>query len=121
MIFLNSLFDIFLTLILSFYMLLELKNVKNFVLNLTNVTSFNFFSNILEDINLTLSNYIRGQGLICLTLSVFYSIYFIFNYVRFWNNFRTICWNYIFHSIYWSYNRSFNCSCFRWNSIWFEF
>ena len=33
-----------------------------------------FFSNILEDINLTLSNYIRGQGLICLTLSVFYSI-----------------------------------------------
>lgn len=73
-IFLNGIFDVFFTLILSFYMLLELKNVKKFTLNLTNLTSFSFFSNILEDINLTLSNYIRGQGLICLTLSIFYSL-----------------------------------------------
>ena len=74
MTFLNSIFDVFLTLILSFYMLLELKNVKRFFLNLTKETSFKFFSKLFNDINLTLSNYIRGQGLICVILSIFYSM-----------------------------------------------
>ena len=42
MIFLNSLFDIF-NINFKFLYAFKLKNVKNFVLNLTNVTSFNFF------------------------------------------------------------------------------
>ncbi len=76
---LNSIFDFFLILILTFYMLLELKNIKSFLIKLTNNSNLKFCSNILQDIDITLSGYIRGQGTICLILSIFYSIilYFI--------------------------------------------
>ena len=37
-------------------------------------SSFSFFSIILEEINLTLSKYIRGQISVCLCLSIFYSL-----------------------------------------------
>ncbi|MAJ13999.1 MAG: hypothetical protein CMN44_03370 [SAR116 cluster bacterium] len=70
---LNSIFDVFLILILTFYMLLEMKNIKSFVFNLTKDSKLNFFSNILEEIHLTLSNYIRGQIIICIILSIYYS------------------------------------------------
>lgn len=83
MLLLNGIFDIFLILILSFYMLYELKNVKFFILNMTKNTSFKFLSVIIDDVNLTLSNYIRGQGLICLFLSVFYSILLYFTSLDF--------------------------------------
>ena len=71
---LNSLFDIFLILIITFYMLLEMKNIRSFFNNITKNSSFSFFSIILEDINLTLSKYIRGQISVCLCLAVFYSL-----------------------------------------------
>ncbi len=71
---LNSLFDILLTLIVTFYMLLEMKNIKSFFSNITKNSSFSFFSIILEEINLTLSKYIRGQISVCLCLAIFYSL-----------------------------------------------
>ena len=75
----NSLFDIFLVLIITFYMLLEMKNIRSFFNNITKNSSFSFFSIILEDINLTLSKYIRGQISVCLCLSIFYSL--ILNFI----------------------------------------
>ena len=76
---LNSLFDIFLILIITFYMLLEMKNIKLFFNKITKNSSFSFFSIILEEINLTLSKYITGQISVCLCLAIFYSLilYFI--------------------------------------------
>ena len=71
---LNSLFDILLILIITFYMLLEMKNIRSFFNNITKNSSFSFFSIILEEINLTLSKYIRGQISVCLCLSIFYSL-----------------------------------------------
>ena len=71
---LNSLFDIFLILIIAFYMLLEMKNIRSFFNKITKNSSFSFFSTILEEINLTLSKYIRGQISVCLCLSIFYSL-----------------------------------------------
>ena len=71
---LNSIFDVLLTLIITFYMLLEMKNIKSFFNNITRNSSFSFFSIILEDINLTLSKYIRGQISVCLCLAIFYSL-----------------------------------------------
>ena len=71
---LNSLFDILLTLIVTFYMLLEMKNIKSFFSNITKNSSFSFFSIILEEINLTLSKYIRGQISVCFCLAIFYSL-----------------------------------------------
>ena len=119
-IFLNGIFDVFFTLILSFYMLLELKNVKNFTLNLTNLTSFSFFFKYLRGYKLDL---IKLFMVTRVNLSNFINFLFsiiISNWFRFWNNIRNFCWNYILHSVYWSYNRCFHCSCFRWNSIWFK-
>ena len=76
---LNSLFDVFLILIITFYMLLEMKNIKLFFNKITKNSSFSFFSIILEEINLTLSKYITGQISVCLCLAIFYSLilYFI--------------------------------------------
>ena len=71
---LNSIFDVLLTLIITFYMLLEMKNIKSFFGNITKNSSFSFFSIILEEINLTLSKYIRGQISVCFCLSIFYSL-----------------------------------------------
>ncbi len=71
---LNSLFDIILILIITFYMLLEMRNIRSFFNNITKNSSFSFFSFILEEINLTLSKYIRGQISVCLCLSIFYSL-----------------------------------------------
>ena len=71
---LNSIFDILLTLIITFYMLLEMKNMKSFFGDITKNSSFSFFSIILEEINLTLSKYIRGQISVCLCLAIFYSL-----------------------------------------------
>ena len=55
-------------------MLLEMKNIRSFFNNITKNSSFSFFSIILEEINLTLSKYIRGQISVCLCLSIFYSL-----------------------------------------------
>ena len=44
---LNSLFDILLILIITFYMLLEMKNIRSFFNNITKNSSFSFFSIIL--------------------------------------------------------------------------
>lgn len=76
---LDSIFDILLTLIISFYMLIEMKNIRNFFNDITKNSSFSIFSIILEEINLTLSRYIRGQILVCLCLSFFYSL--ILNFI----------------------------------------
>ena len=76
---LDSIFDILLILIISFYMLIEMKNIRNFFNDITKNSSFSIFSIILEEINLTLSRYIRGQISVCLCLSIFYSL--ILNFI----------------------------------------
>ncbi len=71
--FFNSLFNILLTFVLSFYMLLELDDIKNFFTKITKSSNLNFFSKMLSEIDLCLSRYLRGQGIICIILSSFYS------------------------------------------------
>ena len=74
MIFFSSIFNFLLIFVLSFYMLLELNDLKVFFTKIAKSSNLNFFSKILDQINLSLSRYIRGQGLICFILSCFYSI-----------------------------------------------
>ena len=54
-------------------MLLELDNIKVFFSKITDTSNLNFFSKILYEIDQSLSRYLRGQGLICIILSCFYS------------------------------------------------
>ena len=53
---------------------LNCNRFRSFFNNITKNSSFSFFSIILEEINLTLSKYIRGQISVCLCLSIFYSL-----------------------------------------------
>ena len=54
-------------------MLLELDNIKVFFQKITKSSNLNFFSKMLSEIDLCLSRYLRGQGIICIILSSFYS------------------------------------------------
>ena len=72
--FFNSLFNIVLVLIISFYMTLELKKIKLFLFQVTKELNFKSFPELLEEIDAVLSMFLRGQGLVCLILSIFYSI-----------------------------------------------
>ena len=65
-------------LILTFYMLLELENIKNFFLKIARSSNLNFFSKLLDEINQNLSRYLRGQGLICIILSIYYALTLFF-------------------------------------------
>ena len=72
--FFNSLLNIVLVLVISFYMTLELKKVKSFLFLVAKKSNFYDFPKLMEEIDAVLSRFIRGQGLVCLILSVFYSI-----------------------------------------------
>ena len=72
--FFNSIFNLLMVFVLSFYMLLELDNLKSFFLKITKSSNLIFFSKLLEEINLNLSRYLRGQGLICIILSIYYAL-----------------------------------------------
>ena len=72
--FFQSLFNIVLVLVISFYITLELKKIKLFLFLIAKKSNFHDFPKIMEDIDVVLSRFIRGQGLVCLILSVFYSI-----------------------------------------------
>ena len=71
--FFNSFFNFLLIFVLSFYMLLELDNIKQFFKKITNSSNLNFYSKVLYEIDQSLSRYLRGQGIICFILSSFYS------------------------------------------------
>ena len=73
--FFNSIFDFLMVFVLTFYMLLELDNIKEFFLKLAHTSNLNFFSKILDEINKNLSRYLRGQGLICLLLAIYYGFF----------------------------------------------
>ena len=77
--FFNSVFDFIMVFVLTFYMLLELDNIKEFFIKLANNSNLTFFSRVLDEINKNLSRYLRGQGLICLLLAIYYGLclYFI--------------------------------------------
>jgi predicted PurR-regulated permease PerM len=72
--FFNSLLNIVLVLVISFYMTLELPKVKSFLFLVAKKSNFYDFPKLMEEIDVVLSRFIRGQGLVCLILSVFYSI-----------------------------------------------
>ena len=72
--FFNSLLNIVLVLVISFYMTLELQKVKSFLFLVAKKANFYDFPKLMEEIDVVLSRFIRGQGLVCLILSVFYSI-----------------------------------------------
>jgi len=72
--FFNSLLNIVLVLVISFYMTLELQKVKSFLFLVAKKSNFYDFPKLMEEIDVVLSRFIRGQGLVCLILSVFYGI-----------------------------------------------
>ena len=53
--------------------------IKEFFIKLANNSNLTFFSRVLDEINKNLSRYLRGQGLICLLLAIYYGLclYFI--------------------------------------------
>jgi len=72
--FFNSFFNIILILVISFYMSLEFEKIKSFLNDLANKSRFKDFKKLTTEIDHVLSKFIRGQGLICLFLAIFYSI-----------------------------------------------
>ena len=72
--FFQSLFNIVLVFVISFYITLELKKIKLFLFLIAKKLNFHDFPKLMEDIDVVLSRFIRGQGFVCLILSVFYSI-----------------------------------------------
>jgi predicted PurR-regulated permease PerM len=81
--FFSSFFNIILILILSFYMNLELKNIKLFLDDFENKSNLKGLSLLIKEIDVVLSKFIRGQGLICLILSAFYSLTLFFLGIEF--------------------------------------
>ena len=71
--FFNSFFDVILVFILSFYMSLEFKYIKIFFNNFQNQSNLKDLKVLIKQIDIVLSKFIRGQGMVCLILSIFYS------------------------------------------------
>ena len=72
--FFSSVFNIILIFIISFYMSLEFNKIKLFLYDFANKSHFRDFPILIKEIDQVLAKFIRGQGLICLTLSIFYGI-----------------------------------------------
>ena len=73
-IFFNGFFNIILIIVISFYMILELSYLRLFLFTTAKKLNFHHFPKIINEIDSVLSKFIRGQGLVCIILSVFYSI-----------------------------------------------
>ncbi len=72
--FINSFFNMILIIVISFYLSVEFNKIKKFVYNLANRSNFTEFNLLIREIDIVLSKFIRGQGLVCLVLSVIYSL-----------------------------------------------
>jgi len=81
--FFNSFFDIILVFILSFYMSLEFKKIKIFFDKFQSHSNLKDVTFLIKQIDIVLSKFIRGQGLICLILSIFYSFSLFFLGIEF--------------------------------------
>ncbi len=72
--FVNSFFNMILIFVISFYLSIEFNKIKNFVYNIAGKSHFTDFHFLVREIDVVLSKFIRGQGLVCLVLSVIYSL-----------------------------------------------
>ena len=72
--FINSFFNMILIFVISFYLSLEFNKIKKFVYKIADKSNFTDFPLLIRDIDVVLSKFIRGQGLVCLMLSVIYSL-----------------------------------------------
>ncbi len=72
--FISSFFNMVLTIVISFYLSVEFNKIKKFVYNMADKSNFTDFKFLIREIDLVLSKFIRGQGLVCLTLSAIYSL-----------------------------------------------
>ena len=72
--FINSFFNMILIVVISFYLSIEFNKIKNFVYNIADKSDFTDFHLLIREIDIVLSKFIRGQGLVCLVLSVIYSL-----------------------------------------------
>ena len=81
--FFSSFFNIILVFIISFYMSLELKKIKIFLDDFEKKSNLKDLTILIKQIDVVLSKFIRGQGLICLILSVFYSLMLFFLGIEF--------------------------------------
>ena len=70
----NGVFNIVLIFIITFYMSLQFNKIKLFLYDFANKSHFEDFPILIKEIDKVLSKFIRGQGLVCLTLSIFYGI-----------------------------------------------
>ena len=81
--FFNSFFDIILAFILSFYMSLEFKYIKIFFNSFQNQSNLKDLTVLIKQIDIVLSKFIRGQGMVCLVLSIFYAFSLFFLGIEF--------------------------------------
>ena len=72
--FINSFFNMILIIVISFYLSIEFNKIKKFVYNIADKSHFTDFHLLIREIDAVLSKFIRGQGLVCLVLSVIYSL-----------------------------------------------
>ena len=72
--FFSSVFNIILIFIISFYMSLEFNKIKLFLYDFANKSHFRDFPILIKEIDQVLAKFIRGQGLVCVILSIFYGI-----------------------------------------------
>ena len=72
--FINSFFNMILIFVISFYLSLEFNKIKKFVYKIADKSNFTDFRLLIREIDIVLSKFIRGQGLVCLVLSVIYSL-----------------------------------------------
>ena len=60
--------------VISFYLSIEFNKIKEFVYNIADKSNFTDFHLLIREIDVVLSKFIRGQGFVCLVLSVIYSL-----------------------------------------------
>ena len=72
--FINSFFNMVLIIVISFYLSIEFNKIKKFVYKIADKSNFTDFHFLIREIDQVLSKFIRGQGLVCLVLSVIYSL-----------------------------------------------
>ena len=72
--FINSFFNMILIVVISFYLSIEFNKIKKFIYDLADKSNFTEFHSLIREIDVVLSKFIRGQGLVCIVLSVIYSL-----------------------------------------------
>ncbi len=81
--FINSFLNMILIIVISFYLSLEFNKIKIFIYDLAHKSNFIDFPILIKEIDKVLSKFIRGQGLVCLALSLIYSIGLFFIGLKF--------------------------------------